>query len=181
MLVMNTFQGVSFKAKFTKIEKNYFMKAAKEASLASTCARANTGAVVVKDKEIIGSGRSYTPEGIDSCKTLGSGCIRNRLNIPSGKDYDKTCKNVHAEINALSRAGFEKSKGASLFLWGYSYLCDNCLTNTKNYGITDVYIQMNEKSKMFHYKVKQLVSVMNIKYRKGLEELGLNLNNAMKH
>jgi dCMP deaminase len=53
---------------------------------------------------------------VRSCLEKGE-CVRERLNIPSGKNYE-ICHSVHAEANAIIRADFELMDDATLYIFG---------------------------------------------------------------
>lgn len=172
---------INFEAQYSEANQKKFMAVAKEISKKSSCARANTGAAVVSHfmfwDKIVGVGRSSTPSGIDSCKTIGKGCIRNFFNVPSGQHYE-TCLNVHAEENAILQAGFKRSKNATLFLWGHSFLCDNCAVRSINAGIQDFYIQSSENSPILHLTVQDLKDRINKTFITGLEKLSIKLGKS---
>jgi dCMP deaminase len=85
----------------------------------STCLRRRYGAVIVdpKSKHIINTGLNGAPSGKDHCIET-KWCLREELNIPSGKDY-LLCKSVHAEANAIIRAGGRDCNGAHLYIAGF--------------------------------------------------------------
>lgn len=90
--------------KSRRISKDhYFMNIAIEVARRSTCTRRQIGAIVVSDVgEIKSSGYNGNPRGLPHCEEIG--CIRDKLNIPSGTRLE-TCTAVHAEQNALIQAG----------------------------------------------------------------------------
>jgi dCMP deaminase len=82
---------------------HYFMNIAIEVARRSTCTRRQIGAIVVSEfGEIKSSGYNGNPRGLPHCEEIG--CIRDKLNIPSGTRLE-TCTAVHAEQNALIQAG----------------------------------------------------------------------------
>jgi dCMP deaminase len=95
---------------------DYFLKMAETACLRSTCLRAQYGAVLVKDHTLISTGYNGAAAGVRSCLELGE-CVRDRLNIPSGKNYE-ICHSVHAEANAIIRASFDLMNDATLYIFG---------------------------------------------------------------
>lgn len=181
MKTLITSKYTYFGAQYSEANQKKFMAAAKEISKESSCARANTGAAVVSHSilgdKIVGLGRSSTPEGIQSCKTLGKGCIRNFFNVPSGTNYE-TCLNVHAEENAILKASAKRSKNATLFLWGHKFLCDNCAIRAINAGIKDFYIQHNENSPIVHLSAQNLKDRINKTFIEGLENLSIKLGKS---
>jgi len=81
-----------------------------------TCLRRNYGAIIVKHDEIISTGYSGAPRARKNCCDLGY-CIRQKLNIPRGQNYEK-CRSVHAEANCIISASRRDMIGATLYLVG---------------------------------------------------------------
>jgi dCMP deaminase len=79
----------------------YFMKIAFLVAERSTCLRRKVGAVAVKDKRILATGYNGAPTGLSHC--LHDGCLRERLNIPSGERHE-LCRGLHAEQNVIIQA-----------------------------------------------------------------------------
>jgi dCMP deaminase len=79
----------------------YFLKIASVVAERATCLRHHMGAVAVGDKHILATGYNGAPSGLNDCLTLG--CLRNELNIPSGKRAE-VCRAVHAEQNVIIQA-----------------------------------------------------------------------------
>lgn len=75
-----------------------FMKLAKDISKNSKCVRAQVGAIIVKDNNILAEGYNAVPRGIQDCTK--ETCIRNVMNVPSGKMQELEY-GVHAEQNAI--------------------------------------------------------------------------------
>ena len=100
-----------------RVEKNlYYLSIAREVSKRSTCIRRHYGAVIVKDDIIVATGYNGSARGEVNCCDTGI-CYREQQNIPHGERYE-LCKAVHAEMNAIIQAGFEKTNGATLYLAG---------------------------------------------------------------
>lgn len=97
-------------------KKQYYLQIATMVSLRSTCIRRQYGAVIVKDDIIVATGYNGSPRGEVNCCDAGV-CLRNQMNIPSGERYE-LCRSVHAEQNAIIQAGFQRTKGAILYLSG---------------------------------------------------------------
>lgn len=90
----------------------YFMNIAIEVSRRSTCTRRQIGAIIVSPHgEIKSTGYNGNPRGLPHCEEMG--CIRDRMNIPSGTRLE-TCTAVHAEQNALIQAG-TNAQGSTLY------------------------------------------------------------------
>ena len=77
------------------------MEMAQVASKRSTCMRRSVGAVIVKDKRLLATGYNGTPRGMAHCEEVG--CLRTKLNVPSGKMHE-LCSGIHAEQNAVIQA-----------------------------------------------------------------------------
>src|SRR5512136_329413 len=97
----------------SRISKDhYFMNIAIEVARRSTCTRRQIGAIIVSDVgEIKSTGYNGNPRGLPHCHEIG--CIRDKLNIPSGTRLE-TCTAVHAEQNALIQAG-TNARGSTLY------------------------------------------------------------------
>ena len=63
------------------MDREYMDKAYEQAEK-SSCFRAKVGAVLVRDGKIIAQGYNNMTGGINDCAEVG--CIREKLNIPSG-------------------------------------------------------------------------------------------------
>ncbi|AKL93725.1 deoxycytidylate deaminase [Clostridium aceticum] len=79
----------------------YYMEMAEVAKKRSTCNRRQVGAVIVKDQRILASGYNGAPSGLPHCSETG--CIRQKLNVPSGERHE-LCRGLHAEQNAIIQA-----------------------------------------------------------------------------
>lgn len=80
-------------------------------------------AVIVKNGEVL----SWATNDHDNCKREG---------YPTGEGYE-LCEGCdypnHAEVKALR--GID-AKGATMYLFGHYYACDNCDEVIKNAGVT---------------------------------------------
>jgi len=56
---------------------------------------------LVKDKRILATGYNGAPSGFAHC--LDIGCLREKMNIPSGERHE-LCRGLHAEQNCLIQA-----------------------------------------------------------------------------
>lgn len=79
----------------------YFMEIADLVKKRSTCLRRQVGAVIVKDNRILTTGYNGAPPKMRHCEELG--CLRQKLNIPSGERHE-LCRALHAEQNAIIQA-----------------------------------------------------------------------------
>ncbi len=80
----------------------YFMEITKLVASRATCLRRKVGAIIVKDRHILSTGYNGPPKGVKHCDELG-GCLRDKLNIPSGERMELS-RAVHAEQNAIIQA-----------------------------------------------------------------------------
>lgn len=80
---------------------DYFMSILDTVKERSTCIRRKVGAIIVKDKRIIATGYNGAPSGLKHCYEIG--CLREKLNIPSGQNHE-LCRGIHAEQNAIIQA-----------------------------------------------------------------------------
>ncbi len=79
----------------------YFLEMARLVAKRSTCIRRHVGAVAVRDKRILATGYNGAPSGLAHCIDIG--CIRDKLNIPSGQRQE-LCRGLHGEQNAIIQA-----------------------------------------------------------------------------
>lgn len=121
----------------------YFIEIAKTVSSRSTCFRNKVGAVIVKDKEIISTGYNGAPSYQKNCLEIGY-CYRNRNNITSGTSLE-LCRAVgsHAESNAVILAAKHghSTNGATLYIVGHKFICNQCKAIIANSGIKRVLLK----------------------------------------
>ena len=79
----------------------YFIDITHLVATRATCLRRQVGALLVKDRNILATGYNGTPSGIRHCEDTG--CLRERLNVPSGERHE-LCRGLHAEQNAIIQA-----------------------------------------------------------------------------
>ena len=93
-------------------KESYYLDIAETVLERSTCSRSHSGALIVRNDEIVSTGYNGAPRGRSNCIDLGY-CIRERLGIPAGERYE-LCRSVHAEMNAIisDRLSRERSKYA---------------------------------------------------------------------
>jgi dCMP deaminase len=114
----------------------YFMDIAILVAKRSTCLRRAVGAVVVKDRRILSTGYNGAPTKVRHC--LETGCLRERMNVPSGERHE-LCRGIHAEQNAIIQAAFHgvPIRDASLFCTNLP--CSICAKMIINAGIKMIY------------------------------------------
>ncbi len=93
----------------------YFMEIARVVAQRATCLRRKVGALVVRDCRILSTGYNGAPSGLAHC--LDSGCLRDRLSIPSGERHE-LCRGLHAEQNAIIQAAVHgvTLKGGTIYI-----------------------------------------------------------------
>ena len=114
----------------------YFMGIADLVATRSTCLRRKVGAVLVKDKRILTSGYNGAPSGIAHC--IETGCLRDRLNVPSGEKHE-LCRGVHAEQNAIIQAANHGITVKGSILYCTNQPCSICAKMIINASIEKVY------------------------------------------
>lgn len=129
----------------------------------STCSRRKVGAVVVRDRMVLGEGFNGVVSGKTHC--IDGGCPRgqhynikrwshqsgdfdfcicgNRLPCPDaatpGADYNQfPCHAIHAEANALYRAGLDACDGATLYV--NAEPCLQCTALIERFKIKEVVV-----------------------------------------
>lgn len=113
----------------------YYMLIAHAVATRGECSRRRVGAVIVGDHAIISTGYNGAPPGARSC--LDGGCPRARSNAIPGMDYAQSgCNVIHAETNAIIRAGREKTVGATMYITEEP--CVLCVPLIRSAGITNV-------------------------------------------
>lgn len=137
-------------------ENNPFMRAAKEFARKNHTVRHIHAAVVVKDGETIGRGSiggGFHGE-IDPATGEKRGCTRERLNVPTGTQYE-LCKgcgyDYHSEHSAIRDAlerGHDPNE-ADVYLWGHWWCCEPCWSAMIDAGIRDVYL-MEGSERLFN-------------------------------
>jgi dCMP deaminase len=156
-------------AKRKRISKDeYYMNIAREASLRTSCFRAQHGAVIVKDDQIISTGYVGAPRKTKDCFERDN-CLRREMEIPSGQRYE-LCRSLHGEQNAIINAARSGTSllGAKMYLYSVklddkgnkaiidAYPCFICKKMIVNAGIEEV-ICYQSNGKMKIYKVNSWV------------------------
>lgn len=113
----------------------YFMDITRLVATRSTCLRRQVGAILVKDRNILATGYNGVPSGISHCDTVG--CLRERLNVPSGERHE-LCRGLHAEQNAIIQAARHGVNIDGSTLYCTTMPCIICTKMLINAGITNV-------------------------------------------
>jgi dCMP deaminase len=133
-LILLFIQGVTMQEERVSWDE-YFMAFARLAATRSTCLRRKVGAVIVKRKHIISTGYNGAPRGIRHCAETG--CLRERLNIPSGQRHE-LCRGLHAEQNAIIQAALQGVSTEGGVIYCTNQPCSICAKMIINAGIVAV-------------------------------------------
>ena len=113
----------------------YFMDMARLAARRSSCLRRAVGAVLVKDRRLLATGYNGVPSGVTHCEVTG--CLRDRLNVPSGERHE-LCRGLHAEQNAIIQAAFHGVSIRDAVLYCTNLPCIICAKMLINAGVRRV-------------------------------------------
>lgn len=102
----------------------HFLRLAREASLMSKDPSSKLGCIVAKDRRTVGTGYNGFPRGVSDDHRLLDREIKYKLI-------------VHAEMNAILDAGHQ-AQGATLYLYGLSFVCPECAKHAIAAGIQRV-------------------------------------------
>ena len=123
----------------------YFLEIAALVSKRSTCLRRMVGAVLVKDKRILATGYNGTPRKLAHCAETG--CLREKLNIPSGERHE-LCRGLHAEQNVFLQASLHGVSVRDSILYCTNQPCIICAKMLINAGIKEVVIDAGYPDRM---------------------------------
>ncbi|MCL2760786.1 MAG: cytidine/deoxycytidylate deaminase family protein [Desulfuromonadales bacterium] len=113
----------------------YFMEITHIVAKRTTCIRRQVGAILVKGKNILATGYNGAPSGVSHC--IDVGCLRERLNIPSGERHE-LCRGLHAEQNAILQAARHGTSIEGATLYCTTMPCVICTKMIINAGIQRV-------------------------------------------
>jgi len=120
---------------------DYFINEAKKISKTSGCQKQSTGAVLVKNGEIIARGCNAGKK-VEVCPRVIKG-------YKTGEGYH-LCKEIclqvgHAEISAIQDAvkNLVNTENANLYLYGHWWCCENCWNAIIKAKIKNVYLLEN--------------------------------------
>ncbi len=123
----------------------YFLKIANVVSERSTCVRRHVGALIVRNKQILSTGYNGAPSGITHCGV--EGCIREKLNVPSGERHE-LCRGLHAEQNAIIQAALHGVSIEGSILYCTCEPCSVCAKMIINAGIKEIVVGGNYPDKL---------------------------------
>lgn len=116
----------------------YFMDIVELVSRRSTCLRRAVGAGLVRDRRILATGYNGAPSKLKHCLEIG--CLREKLNVPSGERHE-LCRGLHAEQNAIIQAALHgvSAKGSTLYCTNHP--CVICAKMIINAGVARIVIR----------------------------------------
>ncbi|MCM8782124.1 MAG: cytidine/deoxycytidylate deaminase family protein [Candidatus Omnitrophica bacterium] len=123
----------------------YFLGIATLIASRSTCLRRKVGALLVKNKRILATGYNGAPTGIIHCEVTG--CLRDRLKIPSGERHE-LCRGLHAEHNAILQAALHGVGTNDAILYLTTQPCIICAKMIINAGIKEIVFKGDYPDKM---------------------------------
>jgi dCMP deaminase len=123
----------------------YFLDIVKLVSKRSTCLRRAVGAGLVRDRRILATGYNGAPSKLKHC--LDIGCLREKLNVPSGERHE-LCRGLHAEQNAIIQAAMHgvSAKGSTLYCTNHP--CVICAKMIINAGVARIVISAGYHDKL---------------------------------
>ena len=97
----------------SRIDKeNYYLDIAETVLERSTCRQVRSGAIIVRNDEIVSTGYNGAPRGRANCIDLGY-CTWERHKAPVSQSYE-LCRSVHAEANAIISAARSECMGGAM-------------------------------------------------------------------
>ena len=90
---------------------------------------------MVRDKRLLATGYNGVPKHLAHC--LDIGCLREKLNIPSGERHE-LCRGLHAEQNAIIQAATSGTSIEGSTLYVTHYPCSLCIKMILNASVERV-------------------------------------------
>lgn len=144
-----------------------FMNIAYTWATRSTCLRRKVGAVATINKQQIATGYNGVAKEFEHCKK--DGCLREKMNIPSGEQLD-ICRAVHAEENVINQAaklGYSIN-GSTIYITNHP--CYTCAKNLTNAGVKEIIYVKYYPSKLSeeHFEYAQRNNLIKIRRFEGV-------------
>jgi len=117
----------------------YFLTITRQVAERSTCLRAQVGAVIVRDKNILATGYNGSPAGLPHC--LDVGCLIYRSTTPSGEVEENCFRCIHAEINAIAQAAKNGAGIRDAGIYIKHTPCIHCFKVLINTGIKRIFYE----------------------------------------
>lgn len=151
-------EGKILSSYYRKSWDEYFMELSFSVAERATCSRRRVGAVLVKDKKLMGTGYNGSPSGVADC--YEQGCMIEHYH-EDDKEKERCVRTIHAEVNLMLFTDRSDREDATVFVTDSP--CFNCAKMLANSGIKEVvYKREYEKD---HPKVANLFKEANILYR----------------
>lgn len=116
----------------------YFMQITRLVATRSTCLRRKVGALLVRERRILSTGYNGAPRDLPHCREVG--CLRHKLNIPSG-ERQEICRGLHAEQNTIIQAALHGISIKGSILYCTHQPCITCGKMMINAGIKKIVFQ----------------------------------------
>jgi dCMP deaminase len=117
----------------------YFLTITRQVAERSTCLRAQVGAVIVRDKNILATGYNGSPAGLPHC--LDVGCLIYRSTTPAGEVEENCFRCIHAEINAIAQAAKNGAGIRDADIYITHTPCIHCFKVLINTGIKRIFYE----------------------------------------
>jgi dCMP deaminase len=117
----------------------YFLTITRQVAERSTCLRAQVGAVIVRDKNILATGYNGSPAGLPHC--LDVGCLIYRSTTPTGEIEENCFRCIHAEINAIAQAAKNGAGIRDADIYITHTPCIHCFKVLINTGIRRIFYE----------------------------------------
>lgn len=127
----------------------YGLALAHATALRADCTRRQVGAVIVDSGgSIVATGYNGLASGKPGCASAGA-CPRGQLSLeeaPRDVGYDNPaapCRAVHAEVNAIIRAGRDRCLGSTIYITDPP--CHHCSVVIEGAGLARVVVPLNTR------------------------------------
>ena len=117
----------------------YFLTITRQVAERSTCLRAQVGAVIVRDKNILATGYNGAPAGLPHC--LDVGCLVYTSRTPTGETEENCFRTIHAEINAIAQAAKNGAGIRDADIYITHTPCIHCFKVLINTGIKRIFYE----------------------------------------
>lgn len=138
--------------------EEYFKQMAKYAATRSTCLRRQVGAIAVMGNRIIATGYNGAPPNVTHCSERG--CLRQKLNIPSGERHE-VCYAMHAEQNLIVQCAQNGLSMKDSTVFCTTKPCFICTKMLYSVGIKSIYWDGDYPDEMTDNFLKEVGTVDN--------------------
>jgi len=141
----------------------YFMGLTNSVAERATCPRRHVGAILVKDKKLMGTGYNGSPSGIEDC--YEQGCLMEYFD-DDGVQKERCIRTIHAEVNLILFTDRDDREKSTVYVTDSP--CYNCAKMLANSGIKEVVYECEYEKD--HPKVTRLFKEAGIIYRQYIRE-----------